>query len=297
VRRLPPLTAIEAFIQVARLGSVKAAASELALSSPALSRRVQALERFVGRPLFERRHQAMLLNPDGEALLAKLAPALDQMSDAIEEMTGNGDGLRLRLAVPPLFASEQLLPKLPTLRDQHPDFHLDIDTQPYGAVRLGDGIDAAILLTQGVEVNLYGRLISRGMINLFAARSLLGQANFDADFVARNTILLHRDRADVFDYWRQAINQPTLEPRGIDYFDSGHLMLDAVEAGLGIAMLVNEHSEAAEERRLVSAPAFAIPSPANYWFACRRSAMSNRAVRLFHDWLFETLAPPVAAAA
>ena len=40
MRRLPPLTAIEAFVQVARLGSVKAAAEELAVSSPALSRRV-----------------------------------------------------------------------------------------------------------------------------------------------------------------------------------------------------------------------------------------------------------------
>jgi len=54
MRRLPPLTAIEAFVQVARLGSIKAASQELALSPPALSRRVQALERFIGRPLFDR---------------------------------------------------------------------------------------------------------------------------------------------------------------------------------------------------------------------------------------------------
>ena len=73
MRRLPPLTAIEAFVQVARLGSVKAAAEALALSSPALSRRIQALERFVGHPLFERRHQAVHLNPDGERLMARSA--------------------------------------------------------------------------------------------------------------------------------------------------------------------------------------------------------------------------------
>ena len=66
MRRLPPLTSIEAFVQVARLGSVKAAAEALALSSAALSRRIQALERFVGHPLFERRHQSVALNPDGE---------------------------------------------------------------------------------------------------------------------------------------------------------------------------------------------------------------------------------------
>ena len=49
MRRLPPLGAIEAFVQVARLGSVKAAATELALSAPALSRRVQALERVMDK--------------------------------------------------------------------------------------------------------------------------------------------------------------------------------------------------------------------------------------------------------
>ena len=105
MRRLPPLTAIEAFVQVARTGSIKAASQELALSPPALSRRIQALERFIGRPLFERRHQAVVLNADGERLLAQIAPALDQLSDAVEVMTSNTDVLRLRLGILPLFAS------------------------------------------------------------------------------------------------------------------------------------------------------------------------------------------------
>ena len=65
MRRLPPLTAIEAFVQVARLGSVKAAADELSLSSPALSRRIQNLENFLDRKLFDRRHHAMVLTGAG----------------------------------------------------------------------------------------------------------------------------------------------------------------------------------------------------------------------------------------
>ena len=88
MKRLPPLTAVEAFVQVARLGSVKAAAESLALSSPALSRRVQALERYVGHPLFERRHQAVQLNPDGERLLAEIGPALDALGLAMERAAG-----------------------------------------------------------------------------------------------------------------------------------------------------------------------------------------------------------------
>ena len=98
MKRLPPLTAVEAFVETARLGSVKAAAESLALSSPALSRRVQALERHVGRPLFERRHQAVLLNPDGEQLLAEIGPALEELGQAMERATGQAELMRLKLA-------------------------------------------------------------------------------------------------------------------------------------------------------------------------------------------------------
>ena len=51
MRRLPPLRSLEAFLRVAKLGSAKAAASELALSPPALSRRIKALEDFIGKSL------------------------------------------------------------------------------------------------------------------------------------------------------------------------------------------------------------------------------------------------------
>ena len=70
MRRLPPVGAMQAFVHVARLGSVKAAAESLALSSPALTRRIQALEDFVGIPLFERQHNTIQLNPEGSSFLA-----------------------------------------------------------------------------------------------------------------------------------------------------------------------------------------------------------------------------------
>src|ERR1700740_2523135 len=124
MRRLPPLTAIEAFVQVARLGSIKAAAEELALSSPTLSRRIQALERFIGKPLFERRHQALRLNDEGERLLGLIAPARAAMTDAVEAMTSGVELLRLRLGVLPLFATQRLMRHLADLKRRHPELHL-----------------------------------------------------------------------------------------------------------------------------------------------------------------------------
>lgn len=285
MRRLPPLTAVEAFVAVARLGSVKAAAEELALSSPALSRRVQALERFVGRRLFERRHQAMLLTSDGEGLLARLGPALDALGDAIE---GSGDAeiMRLRLAVPTLYASQQLLPRLPALRAAQPRLHIDIDTGGHALARLGEGIDAAICLARAIEPGFYSRRLAHNRVVALAARTLVEDEKLERpEQLAELTILLHRDRPDAFESWRQAMGLSELEPAAVDHFDSGALILEATAQGLGVAFMLDAHLEGAQDDRLVALFDREMESPYSYWFVCRKPALSLRPVRLFHDWL------------
>jgi len=286
MKRLPPLTGIEAFIQVARLGSVKAAAEVLALSSPALTRRVQALERHVGRPLFDRHHQAVQLNADGERLLAAIGPAMDALTVAMDEAAGQSELMRLRLGTMPLFASHRLIPGLARLRTEHPELHVDIDTGPFILTRLDDGIDAAVVLAKEIDSGLYSRRLGTHRSVAIGARHLLegpDPLRTPSD-IARATVLLHRDLPDSFDTWRQAIGMPQLEPAAIDHFDSGQLILEAAAQGLGIAFMLNSHLADARDDRLVQLfdPA---PSPYAYWFACRRPALGRRPVKLFHDWL------------
>ena len=290
MRRLPPLTAIEAFVQVARLGSVKAAAEELALSSPALSRRVQALERFMGRNLFERRHQAMMLSSAGQMLLARIAPALDALTLAIDASSGESELVRLRLGVMPLFASQRLMARLPELRERHPELHIDIDTGAHALARLGEGLDAAIVLARDVDASLYSRRIDRDTVIPIVNRSLLsGRYPVSrVEDIGRLTIFLHRDMPELFTFWREAIGHPDLEPAAVDHFDSGQLMLDAAAQGLGVALMLSSHLEDAHDERLTSLFDKRVDSPYGYWFACRRPALSSRPVRLFHDWLFDS---------
>jgi LysR family glycine cleavage system transcriptional activator len=291
MRRLPPLTAIEAFVQVARLGSVKAAADALALSSPALSRRIQSLERFVGHALFERRHQAVHLNPDGERLLAEIAPSLDALTRAMERATGDGDLMRLRLGVLPLFASQRLIPHLPELRALHPDLHIDIDTGAHGLARLDEGLDAAIAITTEIDPHLYARRIDTNCVVAIGARSLAEgpEALTHPSQLSRATIFLHRDLPDTWDYWREAVGLPDLQPAAIDHFDSGQLILDAAAQGLGVAFMLESHLKEAHDDRLVQLFDIKVESPYSYWFACRRSALTRKPVKIFHDWLFESL--------
>ncbi|MGA9581549.1 MAG: LysR substrate-binding domain-containing protein [Allosphingosinicella sp.] len=291
MRRLPPLTAIEAFVQVARLGSIKAAAEALSLSSPALSRRIQSLERFTGHPLFERRHQAVHLNPDGERLMAEIGPAMDALALAMERATGSAEVMRLRLAVPSLFASQRLMPRLPDLRASYPDLHIDIDTGSNRLARLDEGLDAAIAITSEIDPSLYSRRIDSNCVIAIGSRALQAgrHAIREPAQLAGATLFLHRDMPDSFNYWRDSIGLPDLQPAAIDHFDSGQLILDAVAQGLGVGIMLESHLYGSGDERLVRLFDHKVESPYSYWFACRRSALKRRPVRIFHDWLFDRL--------
>ena len=292
MRRLPPLTAIEAVVQVARLGSVKAAAQELALSAPALSRRVQSLERFIGRPLFDRRHQAMALNADGERLIAQISPAIDMLADAVEALTSATDVQRLRLGVLPLFASQRLFPRLAELRARHPELHLDIDTGGQGVMRLGEGLDAAIVLARDIEPALYARRLDRNRILVIGSRTMTEGPDpiVEPAQLERVTALVHRDMPDTFAAWCQAAGLGAIEPLAVDHFDSGALMLEAAAQGLGVAFMHESHFQDAHDDRLAKLFDISVESPYSYWFVCRPRALMQRPVKLFHDWLIESLA-------
>jgi len=288
VRRLPPLTAIEAFVQTARLGSVKAAADALALSSPALTRRIQSLERHVGVPLFERGHQSVRLNAEGARLLEDLGPALDALTLAIARAGDGAEALCLRLGVPPLFASYRLIPRLPDLRARHPDFHIELDTAPRAIARLDEDLDAAIVLRRSVDAGLYSRRIPAGGIVAIASPQMAARLKSPAD-LAGVDMLVHRDLPDAFDAWRVAAGVPELVPGEIDTFDSGQIMLGSAAQGLGVAFLFEAHFEGAADPRLVRLFDVVAESAYAYWFACRRPALERRPVKLFHDWLVTTL--------
>lgn len=274
-------------MQVARLGSIKAAAEELSLSSPALSRRIQALERFLGQPLFDRTPGAVRLNAHGEKLLEAIAPHLNGLSNAVEAVTTEGLVLRLRLGVLPLFASQQIFPHLAELRALHPELHLDIDTGAHALARLGDGLDAAVVLARDIDPALSAWRLDRNRVVAIGSKALVrgpGAITRPAD-LAGATVLLHRDMPDTFDAFRQTLGLHDLVPLAVDQFDSGQLMLDAVAQGLGVAFMHESHFVNAHDDRLVPLFDVEVDSPYSYWFACRPRALESRAVRLFRDWL------------
>jgi LysR family transcriptional regulator, glycine cleavage system transcriptional activator len=288
MRRLPPLRSLEAFVRVAKLGSAKAAASELSLSPPALSRRIKALEDFMGKSLFDRRSQAMVINSDGRALLNAIEPALEAMAEAVEELSGQGGEYRLRLGLLPLFGSQRLIPRLPELRKLFPKLHIDVDTSGHAENLLGDVVDAAIIIAAEVDPKLYSVRLDSNNVYAITSKTMAAENNIKtpADLV-RHTVMVHSDMPLIFDEWRRASGVPKLKPAAVDSMDSGPLMLEAAANGLGVAIMHGSHFSDAKDPRLTRLFDVEIESPYSYWFVCRPRALKQRAVKIFHDWLLK----------
>ena len=295
MKRLPPLGPLQAFTSVARLGSVKAAADALALTSPALTRRIQALEHFVGTPLFDRQHNALTLNRAGERLLAETRPHLDALAGAIERASNPDSNMRLRIAVPSLFAAQRLMPALPSLRARHPGLQIDLDSGANRMSRLDDGLDAAIAVASYVDARFYSRPLEKTPIVAISSRVTAAELSDPSD-IGRMPILLHREMPRAFEAWRTAVGLPDLEPAAISTFDAGQLILDAAAENLGIAFMLESHLRSSTDTRLVQAFAQTADSPYEYWFACSPAALQRPAVRAFHDWLFDQFDAPAARA-
>jgi len=283
------LRALEAFVRVVRLGSAKAAANELSLSPSALSRRVSTLEDFTGKRLFTRQHQTMKLTEDGKAFYDVVAPKLEELALAVESQVDTGQVLRLHLGVPTLFGGQRLFLRMAELRKLHPRLHIDLDTGQALEARIGDSLDAAIILTKEPDPALHSFQLDHN--NVFAIvsdemLSTLGNVPSQAR-LEKQTFLIHDDLPDSYDAWKQAIGMPDLQPASIDRFDSGQLMLEAAAQGLGVAIMHDDHFRRAGDKRLARLFDIDIESPYSYWFVCRPKDLETRPVKLFYNWMVE----------
>jgi DNA-binding transcriptional LysR family regulator len=286
-RRLPPLRALEAFVRIVRLGSAKAAANELGLSPSALSRRITALEDFTGKRLFARQHQAMRLTDEGQAFYNAVSPKLEELAEAVESQMDRSEVMRLHLGVPSLFGGQRLFPRLPELRKLHPRLHIDIDTSPHLETRVGDTLDAAIILSKEPDPSFHAVRLDYNHVYAITSKELAREIGSVPDVakLSRQTFLIHHDLPDSFDAWKATLGLDGLEPTAIDHFDSGQLVLEAAAQGLGVAIMHADHFLRAQDTRLARLFNIDVESPYSYWFVCRPRDLEARPVKLFHEWI------------
>jgi DNA-binding transcriptional LysR family regulator len=114
---------LETFSKAAEVSSFTAAAKALRLTQAAVSQRVQALEKTLGKPLFERRAGRVMLTETGQKLYGFAQRILDLHRQARQEITGHETVVagELSLAASSI-PGEHLLPALLSVfGQQYPD--------------------------------------------------------------------------------------------------------------------------------------------------------------------------------
>ncbi|MGY4599867.1 DNA-binding transcriptional LysR family regulator [Bradyrhizobium sp. GM22.5] len=99
----PDLRDLDVFMAVARTRNFRRAAIDIRVSVSSLSQRLRDLEERLGVRLMNRTTRSVALTEAGELLLSRLAPALRDVGDALDQVRGLREMAsgRLRINAPP----------------------------------------------------------------------------------------------------------------------------------------------------------------------------------------------------
>lgn len=110
--KLPPLNSIRAYEAAARTGSFTTAASELGVTSAAVSMQVRNLEKFFGKKLFIRSNNRISITDAGMAVYHSAATALSGISAITEQLLESDRQSRLVISVVTSLAERWLTSQL-----------------------------------------------------------------------------------------------------------------------------------------------------------------------------------------
>ncbi|WP_075256377.1 LysR family transcriptional regulator [Herbaspirillum camelliae] len=153
------LMAMQVFVTVVDSGSLSAAAEQLDLSRPVVSRYVAELEDWVGARLLHRTTRRLSLTPAGNELLPRCRQMLDYSEDmrhALDAPDETPRGL-LRITASTSFAQTQLIQAVVEYGRRYPGVAVDLLALDRTVNLVEERIDLAIRMTNRLEPNLIAR--------------------------------------------------------------------------------------------------------------------------------------------
>ena len=172
------LSEIRTFIAVAELGSINAAARQLRLTQPAVTRQIQRLESSLGVTLLDRSARPPTLAPAGRAALDRCREVLREVEGLQASVNGTAEPAGLfRLGVGLTFGDSIIVEPLAELRRLYPRLDLEVTTS-YSAGMFEDlragRLDAAIAVQPGqpgTPAGVNARVFAIDRLAVIAARN------------------------------------------------------------------------------------------------------------------------------
>ena len=293
-----PLRAFEA---VARRSSFSAAAEELHLTQPAISRQIKGLENELGAPLFNRGTRRVELTGAGTQLLRSVIPLMQRLDSTVRQIRSARGRRHVSITTFASFASLWLLPRLASFEREHPEIDIRISASDVMADLDDPDVDLALRychpdMAPPGATRLFGEVVTpavgRGLAEQ-AARGLAPPLREPGD-LARHTLLEEDDNRPSAEFlgWRHWLRQhgvPQLEPARWLLLNFTYQQVQAALSGQGVALArLPLVAEALERGELVEpfGPARRVVSPFAYWLIeCQRGPAVRPEVLLFARWL------------
>jgi LysR family transcriptional regulator, glycine cleavage system transcriptional activator len=284
--RLPSLKFLKTFQVAAARLSFKAAAEELFITPSAVSHQIKALEEQLGVALFERGPHSLTLTEAGTHYLQHMESVFSRLESVTEQLKVRyGRGV-VRLHMPPFFATELLLPKLPSLLEAQPDTDIHINTamaplQPHPA-----DADVSIVVNAAPESGLdCHKLFSQAFVPACSPSVLMRSPINTVEDLNEHTLIVHEARRDGWERWAQSLGK-RLQPKKIVRFDTMYTAAQAAEHGVGVALvssrLGNERFAQGTLVRLFDA---VLETGESYFLLLRREDANRPDVRALTEWL------------
>lgn len=157
------LLQLRAAIAVARHGSFRAAAKALDISPTALSRAVGALEKRMRVKLFQRTTRTVSLTPAGHLFIARVEPALAEISGAMEAVSASAEtpAGTLRINAAEGAARQIVAPLVLEFLRRHQDMNVDLVADGALSDIVAGGFDAGIRFAEAVPQDMVAVSLER----------------------------------------------------------------------------------------------------------------------------------------
>jgi DNA-binding transcriptional LysR family regulator len=233
--------ALLGFVAIAESGSIVGAARRLRLSKSVVSERLAELERSIGTVLLHRTTRKLSLTEDGAAFLERARRIVDEIQDAVADMSERRGTLAgpLRLAAPVTFGRLHLGPALYPFLCQHPELDLTLDIDDRRVDAVADGFDAVIRHGPIADSRLIAWKLAPSRRLLLASAEYLerfGRPRSLEDLAGHRGIF-YTNRG-VSDWMFRTEEGPVVvRAKPALVVNNGDMLRDAAIAGVGLALL------------------------------------------------------------
>lgn len=277
---------VRSFLAVSRQGSLSAAARELDVSQPTLSREIQSLEAAIGLNLFRRTTRGLQLTEDGRSLV-EAAVRMEEAADLFSrQASGRSAELEgdVRISANEIVGIYLLPSAIAAFREQHPGVHVEIVISNRASSLSKREADIALRMFRPTQPDLVVRRLPDLALGFYAHREYLkkyGEPQTVEEFLQHSVIGYDED----MDFIEGAAKMGYKFVRDNFTVRTDHMVAHIALARAG-AGIVGTHIDLAKRWPELVRILEWVPLPAlEFWIVCHRDVQFNSRLRELMQFL------------